>query len=57
MLYDLTVPAYQDGLSALSAELSRARAKADQFIAVIQLYKSLGGGWNVETDKWAETPP
>ena len=30
MLYDLTVPAYQDGLAALSGELSRARAWGDE---------------------------
>lgn len=30
MLYDLTVPAYQDGLRALSGELSRARAWGEE---------------------------
>lgn len=30
MLYDLTVPAYQNGLKALSAELSRARAWGEE---------------------------
>ncbi len=35
------------------AEASRARAKADQLIAVVSLYKALGGGWHVQTDQWA----
>lgn len=39
------------------AEVSRARTKADQYVAVIQLYKALGGGWKVETEKWAEGKP
>lgn len=30
MLYDLTVPAYQDGLTALSAELARARVWGEE---------------------------
>lgn len=38
------------------AETARARAKADQFIAVIQLYKALGGGWNVSEKDWANAP-
>lgn len=28
------------------AELSLAQARRDEFIAVVQLYKALGGGWN-----------
>ena len=36
------------------AQTSLARAKADQYIAVIQLYKALGGGWNLPTDDWTD---
>src|SRR3546814_16230217 len=37
MLYDLTVPAYQNGLKALSGELSKARARgADNGIGQLQ---------------------
>lgn len=36
------------------AETALARTRADQYIAVIQLYKTLGGGWNLETEKWTQ---
>jgi multidrug efflux system outer membrane protein len=39
------------------AEAARARAHADQYIAVIQLYRTLGGGWNLTTDKWTQASP
>lgn len=59
--YDVGRASYFEILDAQQqlypAELSRARAKADQFIAIIQLYKALGGGWKVETVEWAESPP
>ena len=32
------------------AELSLARTKRDQLLAVVALYKALGGGWQAETD-------
>lgn len=38
------------------AQISLARTKLEQHIAVIQLYGSLGGSWNVATEKWAEAP-
>lgn len=34
------------------AETSLARTKVNQYIAVIQLYKALGGGWNTGTSDW-----
>ena len=34
----------------LSAELHLASAEADQFLALVDLYKSLGGGWVLESD-------
>ncbi len=36
------------------AETSLARTRADQYIAVIQLYRVLGGGWNLKTEQWSE---
>ena len=33
---------------AFNAEVSLARTRRDQLIAVVQLYKALGGGWNPE---------
>lgn len=37
------------------AEVSLAQARRDQFIAVVQLYKALGGGWNLKDAEWAGT--
>lgn len=39
------------------AEASRARAQADQLIAIVALYKALGGGWNVKTEDWTSAAP
>ncbi len=36
------------------AETALARTTVSQYIAVVQLYRVLGGGWNVETSRWAE---
>jgi outer membrane protein, multidrug efflux system len=35
------------------AESSLAQVRRDQFIAIVQLYKALGGGWNLKDDEWA----
>ncbi len=44
MLYDLTVPAYQNGLKALSGELSKASAwGADNGIGVLLHFADLDG--------------
>ena len=37
------------------AEIALAQTKRDQFTVVVQLYKALGGGWNVPDGSWAET--
>ena len=37
------------------AEASLAQTKRDQLVAVVQLYKALGGGWNLKDPAWA--PP
>jgi multidrug efflux system outer membrane protein len=34
------------------AQTSLARARADRLITVVQLYRALGGGWNVATEEW-----
>jgi multidrug efflux system outer membrane protein len=43
----------QSQLLLYPAEISLAQAKRDQFIAIVQLYKALGGGWNLPDDDWA----
>jgi multidrug efflux system outer membrane protein len=35
------------------AEIALAQTKRDQFLAIVQLYKSLGGGWNLSDGDWA----
>ncbi|MBM3198642.1 MAG: efflux transporter outer membrane subunit, partial [Chlamydiae bacterium] len=46
---------YQEVLSAevkvFTAEESLAKAQADQFLVLVELYKSLGGGWVTEEDQ------
>ena len=37
------------------AEFALAQTRRDQFTVVVQLYKALGGGWNVPDGSWAET--
>ena len=37
------------------AEVSLAQTKRDQFIAIVQLYKALGGGWNLKDGDWTGT--
>lgn len=37
------------------AETSLARTKVNQYIAIIQLYKALGGGWKMSTQDWTNT--
>ncbi len=35
------------------AENALAQTQLDQLVVVVQLYRALGGGWNVPDDKWA----
>jgi multidrug efflux system outer membrane protein len=37
------------------AEVSLAQTRRDQFVAIVQLYKALGGGWNLKDEEWAGT--
>ena len=39
------------------AEYALAQTRRDQLLAVVSLYKALGGGWSVETDAWAKPQP
>jgi multidrug efflux system outer membrane protein len=42
----------QSQLLLYPAQISLAQTKRDQFIAVVQLYKALGGGWNIPAAGW-----
>jgi multidrug efflux system outer membrane protein len=45
----------QSQLLLYPAEVALAQTKRDQFTAVIQLYKALGGGWKMPAGQWTET--
>jgi len=34
------------------AELDLARTQRDQLVAVVDLYRVLGGGWNLDVPEW-----
>jgi outer membrane protein, multidrug efflux system len=42
----------QSQLLLYPAEVSLAQTRRDQFTAVVQLYKALGGGWNLPDADW-----
>jgi len=37
------------------AEDALAQAQRDQLLAVVDLYKALGGGWNLSDTQWVPT--
>ena len=43
----------QAQLELFPAEVALAQTRRDQFTAVVQLYKALGGGWNLPSDAWS----
>jgi len=38
--------------SLFPSENALAQTQRDQLIAVVSLYKALGGGWNLKDDEW-----
>ncbi|HEV7731186.1 MAG TPA: efflux transporter outer membrane subunit [Candidatus Binatia bacterium] len=59
--YDEGVATYYEVLEAeqqlFIAQLELARVMRDQLLAVVLLYRALGGGWNLEVEQWAGAPP
>src|SRR5262249_37166370 len=61
--YDQGIATYLDVLNAeqqlFPARLDLARTARDQLIAVVLLYRALGGGWNLDVAQWASAggPP
>ena len=45
----------QSQLELFPAQVALAQTKRDQFTAVVELYKALGGGWNRSNADWAGT--
>lgn len=61
----LSLLRYTDGLSnyievldaeqqLFPAQTTLAQVERDQLLAVVQLYKALGGGWNLTDGQWSE---
>ena len=40
--------------SLFPSENALAQTQRDQLIAVVSLYKALGGGWNLKDEEWAQ---
>jgi multidrug efflux system outer membrane protein len=64
----LSLQRYRDGIEkyfvVLEAEqqlfpaaLDLARTRRDELVAVVTLYRALGGGWQLEVPAWGEPPP
>ncbi len=43
--------------SSIPRRYALAQTKRDQFLAIVQLYKALGGGWNLSDGQWLEGRP
>src|SRR6185295_3521400 len=39
------------------AELDLARTRRDELVAVVALYRTLGGGWSLDVPAWGTVPP
>jgi multidrug efflux system outer membrane protein len=46
----------QSQLLLYPAEVALAQTRRDQFLAIVQLYKALGGGWNLPDGDWSGAP-
>lgn len=64
---ELSLQRYEDGISSyfevLEAQqllfpeaLRLARVQRDQLVAIVDLYRALGGGWDVPVEEWQNTP-
>jgi multidrug efflux system outer membrane protein len=47
----------QSQLLLYPSEVALAQTKRDQYIAIVQLYKALGGGWNLSDAQWSGAAP
>lgn len=63
----LSLQRYNDGIASyfevleaeqqlFPAQLDLARTERDQLVAVVTLYRVLGGGWQLEVDDWGALP-
>ena len=64
----LSLQRYNDGIAnyfevleaeqqLFPAELDLARTRRDELVAVVALYRALGGGWRLEVPGWSAVPP
>ena len=63
----LSLQRYNDGIAnyfevleaeqqLFPAELDLARTQRDELVAVVTLYRALGGGWQVDVPAWSDVP-
>lgn len=65
---DLSLERFDEGISTyyevleaqqqlFPAQLDLARTMRDQLVAVVLLYRALGGGWNLDVPQWVPAQP
>ena len=58
--YDSGLASYYEVLDAqqllFPAELALAQVQLDQLLAVVTLYRALGGGWQLTDEQWTQKP-
>jgi multidrug efflux system outer membrane protein len=58
--YNLGLAGYYEVLDAeqqlFPAQLSLARTQRDQLLTVVDLYRALGGGWQLSDEGWLQRP-
>jgi multidrug efflux system outer membrane protein len=58
--YDEGYTSYLEVLDALrqyyEGQIELVQARSDTFVALIQLYRAMGGGWIVESEQKAQVP-
>jgi multidrug efflux system outer membrane protein len=63
----LSLQRYNDGIAnyfevleaeqqLFPAELDLARTQRDELVAVVALYRALGGGWRLDVPGWSDGP-
>ncbi len=58
--YDIGLAGYFEVLDAeqqlFPAQVSLARTQRDQLLTVVDLYRALGGGWQLSDEEWLQRP-
>ncbi len=58
--YDSGLASYYEVLEAqqllFPSEITLAQVQLDQLLAVVTLYRALGGGWQLTDEQWTQKP-